>query len=52
MLQATAEANNLAAQASAYDRYNREMEEVGVALINTLSVIIFVQYGTVTFLIL
>ena len=51
MLQATAEANNLAAQASAYDRYNREMEEVGVALIDTLSVIIFVQYSTVTLLI-
>ena len=44
MLQATAEANNLAAQASAFDRYNREMEEVGVAIINTLSVIIFCLY--------
>ena len=31
MLQATAEANNLAAQASAYHCYNREIEEVGVA---------------------
>ena len=37
MLQATAEANNLAAQASAYEHYNRE---VGVAIISTLSVII------------
>ena len=28
MLEATAEANNLTAQAAAFDRYNKEMEEV------------------------
>ena len=28
MLEATAEANNLTAQAAAIDRYNKEMEEV------------------------
>ena len=30
MLEATAEANNLSAQAAALDKYNREMEEVSI----------------------
>lgn len=30
MLQATAEANNLAAQVAAFDKYNKEMDEVRV----------------------
>ena len=53
MLQATAEANNLAAQASAFERYNREMEEVGLAIINALNICWCCNYiGTVTPLII
>ena len=32
MLEATAEANNLAAQAAAIDKYNKEMEDVSDCL--------------------
>ena len=37
MLEATAEANNLAAQAAAFDRYTREMEEVRILNYSTES---------------
>lgn len=44
MLEATAEANNLTAQAAAIDKYNKEMEEV-----STCCIAIYMYMSTYSF---